>query len=210
MSSDKVVEDDLRQLLKKGPASHERILPDPRIEPTTVWIPSERASDRATGTGIVFWSAVLRAFEKLCNSIQVHVSYWSTIRFSSGVVVWFARGSGFESVISWTNLIKKSEFVVGRPFGSVAGLCEMLARCTRKHMCKSWLRHTPFPTPVTFWFLADSRTDLNNDVDFVHRWFIWQKSYTVCEGPWVSKWNSIVSTGVIRIPLLGCAVDGAD
>ena len=26
------------------------------------------------------------------------------------------------------------------------------------------MQDTPFPTHVTFWFLADSRTDLNNDV----------------------------------------------
>ena len=107
---------------------------------------------------------------KLCYSIHVHVSYWSIIRFGSGVVARYTRGSGYgsvvrlsecESVISWTNPINQSEFVMGRLCGSVTEL----ARCSpdqRENLCTS----PGCPTPVTFWFLADSRTDLNSKVDF--------------------------------------------
>ena len=98
---------------------------------------------------------------KLYYSIRVHVPYWSIIKFGSGVLAWYARGSGCESVvrlsectslISWRNPIKQSKFVMGRLCGSVTEL----ARCSpdeRENLCAS----PGCPTPVTFWFLADSR-----------------------------------------------------
>ena len=98
---------------------------------------------------------------KLYYSIQVHVSYWSIIRFGSGVVAWYARGSWCESVvrlnecrsvISWTNPRKQSEFVMGRLCGSETEL----ARCSpdeRENLCA----RAGYPTPVAFWFLADLR-----------------------------------------------------
>ena len=125
---------------------------------------------------------------KLCYSIQVHVSYWSIIRFGSGVVALYTRGSGYESVvklsectcksvISWTNPIKQSKFVMGRLCRSETELARY-SPDERQNLCAS----PGCPTPVTFCFLAESRTDLNNKVDFVNRWFIWQKYRTLCEG----------------------------
>ena len=80
---------------------------------------------------------------------QTHI-WIPSLRFGSGVVARYASGFGYESfvrptecrsVISWKNLIKQCEFVMGRPCGSVAEL----ARCStdvRENLCASPGCHT--------------------------------------------------------------------
>ena len=74
-----------------------------------------------------------------------------SLRFGSGVVARYANGSGYESfvrptecrsMISWKNLIKQCEFVIGRPCGSVADLARCSTDDVRENLCASPGCHT--------------------------------------------------------------------